>query len=126
MKAVRNQGWDLLLGGDAYFHAVNSTERNVHIRIFVNIKCLNYVRLTLVGLGLSFVNTPPSSTTASSTIPRVPNVLFGSSFPSATVYCAETFVDLASPPVITNTTVNSCDKIIWKQAGLVYKLNHFL
>lgn len=64
--------------------------------------------LTRVGRVFNFVKIPPSSTTASSTIPLVPNVLFASSFPSATVYCAETLVDLASQPVITNETASSC------------------
>lgn len=76
---------------------------------------------------LNFVSMPPSSITASSTMPRLPKVLVGTSLPSPTEYCAETLVDLASQPVTTNKAANSCDKIIWKEkAGLTYKLIHFL
>jgi hypothetical protein len=62
--------------------------------------------LTLVGRVFNFVKIPPSSITASSTIPRVPKVLVGSPLPSATVYCAETLVDLASQSVTAKSTAN--------------------
>lgn len=69
--------------------------------------------LTLEGLVFDLVKMPPSSMTASSTMPRVLNVLCGS--PSDTVYCAETLVDLASQPVSTYNTANNGDKIICKK-----------